>query len=61
MDYKALSEQLVKKCMDRGADQAEVYLENGRNMRIQVRNQEIETVQQAATHGVGFRVFVGGR
>ncbi len=47
--------------MDRGADQAEVYLETGRNMRIQVRNQEIETVQQAATHGVGFRIFVGGR
>lgn len=47
--------------MEKGADQAEIYLEAGRNMRIQVRDQEIETVQQAATHGVGFRVFVGGR
>jgi PmbA protein len=61
MDYKALAEQLVKKCIEKGADQAEIYLESERNMRIQVRNQEIETVQQAATHGVGFRVFVGGR
>lgn len=61
MDYKALTEQLVKKCIEKGADQAEIYLEAERNMRVQVRNQEIETVQQAATHGVGFRVFVEGR
>ncbi len=61
MDYKTLAEQSVKKCLDRGADQAEVYLETGRIMRIQVRNQEIETVQQATTHGVGFRIFVEGR
>jgi PmbA protein len=61
MDYKNLSEQLVKKCIEKGADQAEIYLESERNLRIEVRNQEIETVQQAATHGVGFRVFVGGR
>jgi len=61
MDYKALTEKLAKKCIEKGADQAEIYLEAERNMRIQVRNQEIETVQQAATHGVGFRVFVGGR
>ncbi len=61
MDYKDLSEQLVKKCIEKGADQAEIYLETERDMRIQVRNQEIETVQQAGTHGVSFRVFVGGR
>jgi PmbA protein len=61
MDYKSLTEQLVKKCIEKGADQAEIYLETERNMDIEVRNQEIETVQQAATHGVGFRVFVEGR
>ncbi len=61
MDYKALTEQLVKRSLDKGADMAEVYLENGRNLSIEVRNGEIETVQEAASHGVGFRVFVGGR
>jgi len=61
MDYKSLTEQLVKKCLEKGADQAEIYLETERNMRIQVRNQEIETVQQASSHGVGFRIFVEGR
>jgi PmbA protein len=61
MDYSALTKKLVKGCLDKGADQAEVYLESGRNLRIQVRNGEIETVQEAASHGVGFRVFVGGK
>jgi PmbA protein len=61
MDYKALTEQLVKRCLDKGADMAEVYLENGRNLSIEVRNGEVETVQEAASHGVGFRVFVGGK
>ena len=61
MNYKGLAEELVKKCMNKGADQAEVYIESGRNLRIRVRNGDIETVQEAATHGVGFRVFVKGK
>ena len=61
MDYVALTKKLLKECLDKGADQAEVYLETDRNLQIEVRNEEIETVQEAASHGVGFRVFVGGR
>ncbi|NOR53559.1 MAG: hypothetical protein GQ536_05685, partial [Candidatus Aminicenantes bacterium] len=61
MDYKGLAEQLVKKCLARGADAAEVYMESGRNLSIRVRNGEVETVQQSASHGAGFRVFVEGR
>ena len=61
MDYKGLSEQLVKKCLKKGADAAEVYLETGRNLSIEVRNGEIETIQEAAAYGAGFRVFVKGR
>jgi PmbA protein len=61
MDYKGLAGELVKKCMNKGADQAEVYIESGRNLSIRVRNGDIETVQEAATHGVGFRVFVEGK
>lgn len=57
MDYKDLAGQLVKKCLKRGADAAEVYIENGRNLSIEVRNGEIETVQEAASYGAGFRVF----
>jgi PmbA protein len=61
MDYKGLAEQLVKKCLARGADAAEVYMESERNLSIDVRNGEVETVQQSASHGAGFRVFVEGR
>ncbi len=61
MDYKALAEQLVKTCVQKGADAAEVFLETGRRLSIDVRNGEIETVEEAASQGAGFRVFVQGR
>jgi PmbA protein len=60
-DHKALTEQLVKGCLKRGADAAEVYIETGRNLSIEVRNGEIETVQEASGAGAGIRVFVKGR
>ena len=60
-DYKALAEQLVRTCLKNGADAAEVYLETGRNLSIEVRNGEIETIQEASGFGAGFRVFVKGR
>jgi PmbA protein len=61
MDYKGLAEELVKKCLKKGADAAEVYIESGRNLSIEVRNGEVETIQEAASQGVGFRVFIKGR
>lgn len=61
MDYKALTEQLVNKCLKKGADAAEVYCESSRNLSIGIRNTEMETVQQAESHGVGVRVMVKGR
>jgi len=61
MDYTNLAEQLVKKCLKRGADAAEVYIENGRELGLEVRNGDIETAQEASAHGAGFRVFVKGK
>ena len=61
MDYKALAEQLVKKCLKKGADAAEVYIENGRNLSLEVRKGEVETVEEAASYGAGFRVFLKGK
>ncbi|HSK09621.1 MAG TPA: TldD/PmbA family protein, partial [Vicinamibacterales bacterium] len=61
MDYTALTEQLVKTCRDRGADAAEVYLQAGRTLSVEVRNGALETVEEAASQGVGVRVFVKGR
>jgi PmbA protein len=61
MDYKSLAESLVKKCLKKGADAAEVYIETGRELSIEVRNENIETIQETSSHGVGFRVFVKGK
>jgi PmbA protein len=61
MDYIKLTESLVGKAKKFGADAAEVYLETGRNLSIQVQDGEIETIEEASSTGVGFRVIVGGR
>lgn len=61
MDYKAISEQMVRTCQKKGADAAEVYLEVSRTLNVRIRNGEIETVQQADSHGVGIRVIAKGR
>jgi len=58
MNYKDLTVKLVAKCLKYGADEAEVYLQSTRNLSIQVLNSEIETIEEASSHGVGFRVFV---
>ena len=61
MDIKGIAEQLVKRCLKKGADAAEVYIETGRNLSLDVRKGDIETVQEAASAGAGIRVFVQGR
>lgn len=61
MNYIDLTEKLVARCLRNGADAAEVYLESTRNLSINVLNGEIETVEEASSHGVGFRVFVDGK
>ncbi len=61
MNYTELTEKLVKKCLSLGADASEVFLESNRNLSVQVLNSEIETIEEASSQGVGFRVFVDGK
>ncbi|MDX8338458.1 TldD/PmbA family protein [Draconibacterium sp. IB214405] len=61
MNYTELTNKLVSKALDLGADAAEVFLETGRNLSIQVLNGEIDTIEEAASAGVGFRVIVDGK
>jgi len=61
MDYKALSEQLVQTCLKKGADSAEVFVQAGRRLSIEVRKGEIETVEEASSQGIGFRIFTKGK
>lgn len=57
MDYKSLAEKIVTKALKSGADEAEVYLESGREFELTVRNGDVETVKQATSKGMGLRVF----
>ena len=61
MNYIELAEKLVKKSIALGADASEVFLETSRNLSINVLKSEIETIEEASTQGVGFRVFVDGK
>ncbi len=61
MQYENLSQELVDRCLGQGAESAEVYLQTGRQLSIEVRNGELETVQESSSHGVGFRVFREGK
>lgn len=61
MDFKDLAQQAIKKCLKKGAEAAEIYIENGRNLTIEVRNGEIETIQEAASYGAGIRIIIKGR
>jgi len=61
MKNMELSEKLVRKCISLGADAAEVFLETNRTLSINVLKSEIETIEEASTQGVGFRVFVEGK
>ena len=61
MQYESLPQELVDRCLSRGADAAEVYLETGRQLSIEVRNGEMETIQESSSRGVGFRVFREGK
>lgn len=61
MNYKELTIKLVDKCLKLGADSAEVYLQTSRNLSIRARNADIETIQEASSSGIGFRVIVDGK
>jgi len=61
MQYENLPQELVDRCLSRGADSAEVLLETGRQLSIEVRNGALETIQESSSHGVGFRVFREGK
>jgi PmbA protein len=61
MNHIELAEKLVKKSISLGADSAEVFIETNRNLSIQVLKSEIETIEEASSQGIGFRVFVDGK
>jgi PmbA protein len=57
MDYKLLAEQIVKKALKLGADEAEVYMVTTRDFQVTVRNNDVEKITQAASKGLSLTIF----
>ncbi len=60
MDNQELASRLIGRGRRMGASEVEVFIQNSRNLSVRVRNEDIETVQESASGGVGFRVIVDG-
>lgn len=60
-NFGKLGLDLVQKAQKLGADKAEVYLLNARELNIQVANQEIDNIKLAEERGLGIRIFKNKR
>ena len=61
MSYEQTAKKLVQRARKRGAAEAEVFLEVGRQSSCRVRDGQIEDLTQSTSKGVGIRVIVGDR
>jgi PmbA protein len=57
MDFKKIGEELIKKAIQQGAQEAEAVIENTKEFQAVVRKGEVETLQKSASRGLGMRVF----
>jgi len=60
-EFKDLCKDIVKSAIKKGADEAEVFLEFGRESEIGTRLGEVETIKEATSKGLGLRVFKNKR
>ena len=58
MEYKEILAEVITKSLKAGADQAEAYLEQNKELTIRVRKGEIEILKEAQARGLGIRLFV---
>ncbi|SFF93134.1 PmbA protein [Desulfotomaculum arcticum] len=59
--YGKYAEGAVQKAAKLGADMAEAYIGNSKELVVDVRNGSIETMKLAEDRGMGIRVFAGGK
>ena len=60
-DFIDFCGDLVKQAIRKGADEAEVFLTSGRESEVSTRLNEIDTIKEAATRGLGIRVIKNKR
>jgi PmbA protein len=61
MDYMQFAQDVVSAAMKAGAHEAEAYIQAGSEFSVDVRMDEVETLTQASSKGLGLRVFVDKR
>jgi PmbA protein len=60
-DPLATASSAIESAMKMGAQEAEAYVRSARDLSISLRNNEVESVKQANTLGLGLRVTVDSR
>mgnify|MGYP001616696661 CR=1 FL=1 len=60
-NFEALAKKIVQRARRRGADEAEIFIQVGRQADVRVRDGDIEDLTQATSKGAGLRVFVKKR
>ncbi|MBJ6763174.1 TldD/PmbA family protein [Myxococcaceae bacterium JPH2] len=60
-NYEQLAKKVVQRAKKKGAQQAEAFLEVGRQSSVRVREGQVEDLTEATSKGVGVRVIVKNR
>lgn len=57
-DLKQLANELVRRTVEQGADSADCIVIEGDDFSVNLRRQEIETLKESGSKGLGLRVFM---
>ena len=60
-EFKDICDEIIKKTIKHGADEAEVFLEISRESEVGTRLGEVETIKEASSRGLGLRVIKNKR
>ena len=59
--YLKKAQIAVELAQSKGADMSEAYISAGKELSIEVSNQQVEAMKMAKEHGLGMRVIVQGK
>jgi len=61
MNYENLSDKIIKTILGKGASDAEVFIQSGKTLQIEINKGKIQKLQRASFQGLGIRTFLDGR
>jgi PmbA protein len=60
-EYLEKAEMAVELAQSQGANMSEVYVSTGKEVSIEISNQEVEAMKMAEEYGLGIRVIINGK